>query len=139
MKNLHDQTGQMAKFGRGKNMIARNGWTKASMIEHVKKNFKGKSTGLYKTHGSGTLTTGCVYRGPEDRKCGVGLFIEDRHYVPSMEGCSLYSLLNLFPEVKSTMPLDEYGMTTLQQIHDNTADLVSTEKLVNWIETNVED
>ncbi len=59
-----------------------NRWTRQKMIDHVKSNFKGKSIGM-----DGV----CLYRGPDGKKCAVGLFIPDSEYDPEMERAAFNS------------------------------------------------
>ena len=109
-----------------------NCWTKAKMIEHVKANFKGKSV-------ADPYTGTCMYRGPDGKKCAVGLFITDKHYNVELEG--KVASLDLFKSIP-LLPL-EYGLQSFQLFHDNRLTEndpveLQTEQLVRWIENNVE-
>lgn len=89
-----------------------NGWTKESLIAHVKKNFKGRSTD---SRGN------CKYRGPDGRKCAVGVFIPDSIYDTDMEGRSMVAIQDVFP-LKSVIPISNEGMMQLQLQHDDAYD-----------------
>ena len=59
----------------------------------------------------------CLYRGPEGRKCAVGILIKDEDYTWRMEAIQVPSLLNNFPKLdylKPHLPL----LVRLQDIHD---------------------
>lgn len=124
----------------------KNGWTKAKMIEHIKLNFKGRSI---KT---GTKDV-CMYRGPDGKKCGVGLFIPDPLYDPIFEGRSAEGLkdaigLNglpeqvakLYPEILAAFPLKLEGMQKIQNKHDEASnDESALDGMIHFIEDEVED
>lgn len=105
-----------------------NGWTKQSMIAHIKKEFKGKSVNDGESF--------CMYRGPGDRKCAVGMFIPDDKYLQNMEGCSYIS--KELDSVRQYMPLDRQGMSRLQDIHDGSRSSRTLQDMLEWIEKNVE-
>lgn len=107
-----------------------NNWTKQTMIDHIKTNFKGKSIDK-----SGE----CLYRGPNGKKCAVGMFMKDEDYKPKFEkvGVSGIGDFNNPPDFK--FPLNIMGMRSLQQIHDNSRTHETLENILNWIERNVED
>ena len=119
-----------------------NGWTKESMKEHVRNNFKDKSQNI-----SGP---GCLYRGPEGKKCAVGLFIPDEFYIPELdraegtllEGTEVQHILRAYPHLEGFMPLEVKALTGFQTFHDNLSDskteIEQTESLLRWIETRVE-
>lgn len=112
-----------------------NGWTKESMKEHVKANFKGKSI---------DENGNCVYRGPDGKKCAVGLFIPDEFYDPMLENSApgiLDGENSLFlkkPELLFFMPFDPNGMQRFQIFHDVSKLNLKTEELLSWIDINVE-
>lgn len=111
-----------------------NGWTKESMIDYIKKEFKGRSVDIYKNI--------CLYRGPEGKKCIVGLFIPDNLYKPELEGKSLKLHIEnnnvSFNEIIKQLPLPYEAMQYLQLIHDRD-DLKNTlDEILYWIEKNVE-
>lgn len=126
-----------------------NGWTKEKMIEEVRKRiYKGPSlrrviTPYVLGDGSGderdVYHTICSYRGDDGNKCGVGIFIPDDLYKSNMESKSVLGLLQDNSTLQNKMPLETKHMQALQIVHDrsNFSDNV-TEKLVNWIEENVE-
>lgn len=116
-----------------------NGWTKAKMIEHIKKEFKGKS--VYYQDDKWPV---CSYHGTEGKKCAIGMFIPNEHYTNYMEGNSVLSLLQDFPYVIDLMPMDKVACNDFQGIHDKCAlDHVSDDdtlkKLIHFVETRVED
>lgn len=112
-----------------------NGWTKASMIAHIKAEFKGRST----------INDGyesCRYRGPNGKKCAVGMFIPDEFYSPKIEGY-LYSgedsdktVCDFIPELLMLMPLE--NMSDLQQVHDGSHSDTTLQDMLTWVENNVE-
>lgn len=107
-----------------------NGWTKESMIEHVKKEFKGKSERAYR---------GCLYRNGAGFKCAVGMFIPDSEYHENMEVSGpVVRLLHDFPRLNINMPLDVAGCAKLQSIHDISGSENTLSDILNWIENNVE-
>lgn len=117
-----------------------NGWTKSSMIQHIKANFKGKSTDDSET---------CLYRGPNDTKCAVGMFIPDNSYKTEMDygstkagpgaSCVSYSkMVAIYPEIVPFMPLDDLGMFLLQIVHDCSHPHKTLSDMLEWIDTHVE-
>jgi len=67
---------------------------------------------------------GCLYRGPDNTKCAVGIFIPDQNYTTEMEGKGATELFETFGDrlpkyLANSVPLLE----SLQQVHDNMADL----------------
>jgi hypothetical protein len=105
-----------------------NGWTKQAMIEHIKKEFKGKSFDAFNEE--------CLYRGPDGKKCAVGLFIPDSEYHSSME-----CLSPLSAELRDTaqyMPLQMSTMQYLQGVHDISEPSETLNDILSWIEKNVE-
>lgn len=102
-----------------------NGWTKRKMINHIKKNFKGKSVDEF----SGT----CLYRGPNSKKCVVGIFIPDNLYNNVMDnGLGLSTITNTIP-----MPLQHSGMANLQDCHDKSMPKNTLNDILDWIDSNV--
>lgn len=59
---------------------------------------------------------GCLYRGPEGRKCAIGWLIPDEKYIPEMENYSLRSSGIL--EVAEINPEDVNFCIELQVCHD---------------------
>lgn len=122
-----------------------NGWTKQSMREHVVANFKGKSLRPATALGP----TLCMYRGPEGKKCAMGIFIPDELYHPNMEGAAAFSLLEsqgtqYNSELEKVMPLDAGGMMQLQSQHDQNLFEVEEDsnvlaRILEFIDTQVED
>lgn len=109
-----------------------NGWTKETMIAHIRDNFKGKSVD--------TLSRRCLYRGPNETKCAVGIFIPDSLYNIKMEtqdntsaGTVIYDY-----DLGGVMPLEVSGMTDLQRAHDRSCPDQTLDAMINWVETNVE-
>lgn len=109
-----------------------NGWTKASMIKHIKKEFKGQSKD----------NLACYYRGPEGTKCAIGMFIPDLSYDINMDNgeSDILSVIRRNPHLVSVLPLNKYGCCKLQQIHDSgTQDKQILNNLIEFIETVVTD
>lgn len=103
-----------------------NGWTKKTMIKHIKDNFKGKS--IY--------SVWCAYRGSEGTKCAVGMFIPDEIYSYTMEQLTYSDLLDGFPEVSSFVPLED--MRGLQDAHDNSLPQCTLSDMLSYIKAHVE-
>lgn len=70
----------------------------------------------------------CAYRGPDGKKCAVGIFIPDEKYDPGMEQRNLSSLIVQFPDaiegvefINGSRFLNEKGqiLTDLQETHDD--------------------
>ena len=112
--------------------ITINGWTKQSMLEHIKTNFKGKSINT-KSDGEDI----CLYRGPDGKKCAVGLFIPDEKYDRSMEECS--PLSDVLRCVTQHFPLNPENMRVLQYIHDTSKEENCLSQMIEWVEQNVID
>lgn len=104
-----------------------NGWTKQKMINHIKKNFNGKSVN---NEGS------CQYRGPNETKCAVGMFIPDKKYKTTMESITGSVVIARF---KLKMPLELNGMDALQLMHDTSHPMDTLEDMLSWIDNCVED
>lgn len=109
-----------------------NGWTKQELMSKIKLEFKGKSL-AHETPRT------CLYRGPEGKKCAVGLFIPDELYSQAFENRSYFSLTNKNPELRKFMPMDEESMNALQFVHDTSKIETTKEKILKWIDTNVFD
>lgn len=112
-----------------------NGWTKASMRQHVVDNFKGQSIN---NHGI------CLYRGPEGTKCALGLFIPDELYQKDMElkiGAALLYPDSIYfvPELTVVVPLEPEGLYVFQRTHDLSAPSETLEVLLRFIDNQVED
>lgn len=113
-----------------------NGWTKEKMIAHIETEFKGRSVK------PGTLND-CLYRGPNGKKCAVGMFIPNELYNIDMDGPqnSAHCVIRGF-NLNGVMPLDEDGMDSFQRAHDHVsigADEEVLMDLINFIEAEVTD
>jgi len=110
-----------------------NGWTKEKMIAHIKAEFKGKSE-------NGAI---CLYRGPEGKKCAVGMFIPEDLYRKNMDtengngGIGAKWIIEKF-KLQDIMPLDNLGMGCLQFCHDQSIPSETLSDIIRWIDTNVE-
>jgi hypothetical protein len=120
-----------------------NNWTKTTIIQHIKDNFKGKAS-LLNEDGS---ERGYTYKTKDGKKCAVGLFIpEDHRNSSDFFNCVDYSyeLLRKFPELNTFMPLDSDALRIFQIKHDeidiikNSTVQAQTNILINWIESNVQ-
>lgn len=100
-----------------------NGWTKRKIINHIKKNFKGKSMD---NRGN------CLYRGPKGKKCALGLFIPDDLYNKNMEfgGIDIVNLRKFFP-------LGVEGCYELQNVHDCSEPKNTLSGMIAWIKRGV--
>ncbi len=111
-----------------------NGWTKESMIKHIKDNFRGKSLGRVHSHRYKT----CVYKNPEGRRCAVGMFIPHTEYESKMNYAGVASdLLITFPDLRQYMPLMDAELTELQQAHDASDATDTLDDMLKWINKNV--
>ena len=110
-----------------------NGWTKASMIEHIKKEFKGKSD--TKPYGH------CLYRGPGGAKCAIGMFIPNEHYTESMDnGVGAGTLCDTYPELNTYMPLEgPEALAGFQLSHDDSPEEACLDNILAWVDLNVAD
>lgn len=106
-----------------------NGWTKTKILDHIKSNFRGKSI---------NDDDKCLYRGPEGRKCAVGLFIPDENYDPSMEDITATTFFDKYGNEKF-MPLQASGMLELQRVHDSSESNYTLSSIIYWINANVEE
>lgn len=113
-----------------------NGFTKAKMINRIKRDFKGKSL-------SGMT---CAYRGDGGKKCAAGLFIADEDYSSSMDHTTLdtdiISIVSRYPKIKRSLPLTVESMREFQTIHDGLKASTSTveeqkQVLIDWVKKNV--
>jgi hypothetical protein len=107
-----------------------NGWTKDRMKEHVMTEFKGKSMICV-----GSMEETCVYRGENNTKCAVGMFIPDILYSPMLEKITIYNM----QEFQGVFPLDQMGLKAFQRIHDNSEPENTLHDLLSWINNCVED
>ncbi len=114
-----------------------NGWTKAKMIQHIKDNFKGKSTEMITTNG--TTYASCRYRTSCGKKCAVGLFIPENMYSFNFEGHNITNLLAENSELGKVLPLPLYMMNKLQHIHDCSKPEETLRNIVYWIQNHVTD
>ncbi len=114
-----------------------NGWTKQGIVDHITKEFKGKSISLDYTNDDETVL--CLYRNPEGKKCVVGMFIPDNQYNPIMERENVVSIINSFPHIMNFLPLHKEAMRDLQSIHDAENDPVILTKMIDYINVNVQD
>lgn len=113
---------------------ASNGWTRDSIIKHIKENFKGKSVVENTDAGVGRYR----YRGPEERKCAIGLFIPDKVYNVNMENIMVVELLNRKPKLLDFMPIrDVEALELFQKAHDRVDKDLCLNNLLNWIKDNV--
>lgn len=60
----------------------------------------------------------CAYHSKDGCKCGVGIFIPDNLYHPSMEGKYVDVLADYFPDVSSYLPENRGLLSHLQRTHD---------------------
>lgn len=109
-----------------------NGWTKQELMKKIELEFKGKSLAHE------TART-CLYRGPEGKKCAVGLFIPDDLYNSAFENRSYFALTNKNPELLKFMPLNAESMDALQFVHDTSKIETTKEEILKWIDTNIFD
>lgn len=110
-----------------------NGWTKETMIAHIMFNFNGKSVTENELYGSTT----CLYRGPNETKCAVGMFIPDENYDKGMEHNNANGLLAKFPALKGLLPLEGEFMSLLQTVHDNSNPKNTLDNMIKWVEDYV--
>lgn len=112
-----------------------NGWTKKKMLNHIKKNFAGKS--LLKVRSLEHPEVDCAYRGADGAKCAIGMFIPDILYRAEMEGKGAHVLCGMEPKLKSKLPLEPYALTYLQEVHDDSEPDETLNSVMRWVETNV--
>ena len=73
--------------------------------------------------------TGCLYRGPNQTRCAIGILIPNRLYRKEMEG-TLHRLM-MFPEIEELIGIkNEALLTKLQIIHDQKAPRCWEEELL---------
>lgn len=62
----------------------------------------------------------CLYRGPDGRRCAVGLLIPDDRYTPRMEDLGAGQLLQEFPALGAAVPAGLTGpdLEAVQAVHD---------------------
>lgn len=112
-----------------------NGWTKQTMIDHIKTNFKGKSVENGPVGGEITV---CMYRGHDGKKCAAGFFIQDKDYDICFENSTIDKLMEDHSYISNTMPLDRDFMKEFQTIHDSSHENDTLTDMLNWIEENVQ-
>lgn len=69
-------------------------------------------------------TTGCLYRGGAEIRCGVGWLIPDSMYCSSMEHMGIDEVLDNFPALGGAFKLSLFTreeLMLLQQYHDDAA------------------
>lgn len=89
-----------------------NGWTKETVIAHIKAKFKGQSIVMdrFKT---------CMYRGPKGKQCAVGMFLPDKAFHKGFESLPIRTLLLDSPKLCEYMPLTTDKLMKLQLVHDD--------------------
>ena len=89
-----------------------NGWTKQKMIDHIIKNFKGRS---YDKENES-----CLYRGPKGKKCAVGLFIPEslNSEIGNNNASIARDLIRESYAISKVMPLEVEGLMSMQEAHD---------------------
>ena len=104
-----------------------NGWTKQSIIDHIKTNFKGKSINK-----SGQ----CMYRCDDGKKCAVGLFIPDDLYTYKIEGSDVFGVSHKLRS-DTWNPLSLVALEGLQTVHDSSKEPETLNDMIEWVEKNV--
>lgn len=68
-----------------------------------------------------TSGNGCLYRGPDGRRCAVGALIPNAIYHKDMEGRTARDLLVIYPEVAVRFLDDDavWLLAELQAVHDD--------------------
>ena len=87
-----------------------NGWTKAAVMEQIKKYNNG-------TQARDKKHTVCKYKTENGNRCAIGCFIPDGHAALNHEG-DVLSMLNVFPDLWDKMPFDVDGIGYFQSAHD---------------------
>lgn len=110
-----------------------NGFTKQSMIDVIKKEFKGQAINKLGT---------CQYLTDEGGKCAVGCFIPHGHKGQLHSG-TVSELMRHF-DLSMYMPLENIPMREFQKVHDDglgSIDDIGVQLniLINWINKNVEE
>lgn len=118
-----------------KDTIFINGWTKGTVLDHIRKNFKGRSV----VQGRGQYNKLCLYRSTEGKKCAVGLFIPDGEIADSVaknaNEAAVDVLLGLYSSLTDLMPLRLSGLCELQSMHDMAqSDADALRRMVDYIE-----
>lgn len=101
-----------------------NGWTKESVIQHMRDNWKGRAVVM-----NPLGVENCQYLTPDGRKCAVGMFVVGVIDAPDTN--SAHMLLK-HPEQRQYMPLKELELRKLQSIHD-TPGVTDHQALANLI------
>lgn len=120
-----------------------NGYTKKSVIEKIKKEFKGKA--MYslninaETHAFLTCKNDqCAYKTLDGKRCAIGLFLPEEHAALDFTG-DVLMLLDKFPDLRVLMPFEESALLRFQGIHDSLSELLSVEEqtniLVKWVDS----
>lgn len=109
-----------------------NGYTKASIVERIQRDFKGKAM---------TALLSCTYLNGAGQKCAVGLFIPAKHPAAASTR-PVREMLQDYQDLRKQMPLDVPGLMAFQRVHDCDLDredtvAVQTARLVRWVEENV--
>ena len=109
-----------------------NGWTKESVIEHVKKEFKGFSSD----------EAGCTYLNEDGLKCIAGCFIPAEKYNGRFESKAIDQLMTdgrfKSYNISTLMPFNAIAMSRWQSIHDDKIDPLTPlneqlDKLINFL------
>ena len=115
-----------------------NGWTKEKMIEHVKREFKGKSVVNVECEFFINKDV-CRYRGISGAKCAIGMFIPDAIYHEGMENSDVETVTFNYPQIVKHCPLNSLeGLRHFQMTHDESEESDCLQNILNWIETNVQ-
>lgn len=109
----------------------KDGWNKQKLIDYVRANFKGKSV----------RDGACLYRGPEGKKCAIGLFIPDSE-VSLLSSIEYSTVASVWAKINKFLPFtSKYLALEFQRAHDCLLEHASVEtqtnELINWIERNV--
>lgn len=62
----------------------------------------------------------CMYRGRAGLRCAIGVLIDDKDYVPSMEGLDICSVIDSYTGLSGTVlrNVDRGLLKKLQLLHD---------------------
>jgi hypothetical protein len=64
----------------------------------------------------------CLYRGPKDTKCAIGVLIPDALYSPQMENKTVDALLRRFPAIEAHLKVESDAdvnfLIGIQDVHD---------------------
>jgi hypothetical protein len=110
----------------------RKGWTKAMIMDAIRKGNDGTLSGVTSLEDLDGITT-CFYRSPKGNKCFIGCLIPDSIYESRMEGNIIKELVVNMPHVEACLPfnndhyIDDFGGTMylremFQAIHDRYTD-----------------